>query len=448
MRSKALVWFPKLSWIAFCATLVLIPFRLRLNLLARPQPPIWADYTDFLLFASDLGLILTLSFWCADLYIRPRRIESGPAFLALPLVGLGLVALLTSFTAVDPALSIYHTIRLALLFLFYIYVINNVPSLRQLVLPLGLMAGIQATAAIAQALTQHSVGLQVLGEYELDPAWPGVSVVWTETVRSLRGYGLSDHPNILGGCLAFALVLLAASYISEERRRLPFILPTVIAGGAVALLVTYSRSAWLGAAAGMALLGFYVVRKDRKQLRRSLILAAVVLAALAPFVWANVDLLGVRLGAGGSFEELPAEIGSLGERRVLIDAANQVFSKHALLGVGVGGSPLAFKEEFPEFAVNYQPAHLAILSAAVETGLLGAVFYAILVFAPWLALFLARGLKWNLNLAGASALLLALTLVGLFDYYTWLLAPGRLWQYLAWGLWARFYSDAKLNKSR
>ena len=46
------------------------------------------------------------------------------------------------------------------------------------------------------------------------------------------------------------------------------------------------------------------------------------------------------------------------------------------------------------------------------------------------------------DVVGASALLLALTLVGFFDYYTWLLAPGRLWQWLAWGLWAAAYRSA------
>jgi hypothetical protein len=41
----------------------------------------------------------------------------------------------------------------------------------------------------------------------------------------------------------------------------------------------------------------------------------------------------------------------------------------------------------------------------------------------------------------AIALLLSITIVGFFDYYTWLLVPGRLWQWLAWGLWAAAYKQ-------
>jgi hypothetical protein len=33
-------------------------------------------------------------------------------------------------------------------------------------------------------------------------------------------------------------------------------------------------------------------------------------------------------------------------------------------------------------------------------------------------------------------MLLAVTVVGFFDYYTWLTTPGRIWQWLAWGMFA------------
>ena len=33
----------------------------------------------------------------------------------------------------------------------------------------------------------------------------------------LRGYGLSDHPNILGGCIAFGLILILAVILHGKR---------------------------------------------------------------------------------------------------------------------------------------------------------------------------------------------------------------------------------------
>jgi hypothetical protein len=46
-----------------------------------------------------------------------------------------------------------------------------------------------------------------------------------------------------------------------------------------------------------------------------------------------------------------------------------------------------------------------------------------------------------------SAALLAATVVGFLDYYTWLLAPGRLWQYVIWGLWAVIFQKVGTEAS-
>ena len=90
---------------------------------------------------------------------------------------------------------------------------------------------------------------------------------------------------------------------------------------------------------------------------------------------------------------------------------------------------------------------MVLLDAAAETGLFGTLFYLVLLAAPWLALLLRRKqVNFSPSLVGASALLLAVSLVGLFDYYTWLLVPGRLLAWLAWGLWACFYSTAQRSE--
>jgi hypothetical protein len=77
-----------------------------------------------------------------------------------------------------------------------------------------------------------------------------------------------------------------------------------------------------------------------------------------------------------------------------------------------------------------------LLTAALETGIFGALFYFLLLSMPWLALLRNRRDWASPAVVGSSALLLAITVVGFFDYYTWFSTPGRLWQWLAWGLFA------------
>lgn len=438
MRKPLPTLLSRLSWLAFLVTIVLIPFRIRFVLVARPVPEIWTDYTDFLLFASDAAMLATLLLWGAALLLERRRPALRVTFVGLALAGLTAIAGITAAFSIDPALSIYHFVRLLLLFVFFLYILDTVKSVRQLLPAVAVQALVQSAVAIAQALAQRSVGLQFLGEYELDPAWQGVSVVFTPVSRALRAYGLSDHPNILGGALAFCLVLLFAQACFAAKSRVWLslaLLPT-----AVALFFTFSRSAWLGAFFGTALVFLFAYRQNGLGgLRRPALLLAVMLLAALPFVWRDRELVGIRLGAGGSFTQVPSEIGSLGERQVLLKAGNQLFQENPFTGVGLGATPQAFLKAFPHFPVNYQPVHFVILESAVETGLLGAVFYLILLAAPWGALFFRRRMQISPDLVTASAVLLAISVVGFFDYYTWLLVPGRLLQWLAWGLWAKVY---------
>lgn len=434
--------------LAFILTIVTLPWRMRFSIRERPQGSVYGDYTDFLLFLPDIMLLFTLSFWLLSLWLRHRPLSLGPAFISLPLAGLILMGLLSVFGSVDPALSIYHSIRLLLLFGFYLYILNEVSSFVELALPAGLLIFPQAVVGILQVLTQRSTNLPLLGEYALDPSWSGVSIAWANGARFLRAYGLSDHPNILGGCLAFALLILSVRYVTPQPgSRLP-ILSALFALGSLALLVTLSRSAWLvflaGSFLGISLLvrhGYFLAGK------RWFWLGVSSLVVLIPFLLYMAPYLGVRLGVQSSFKDVPSEEQSLGERQLLNSAANQLFSSQPLTGIGLGAFSVALEEKFPDFPVDYQPAHMVLLDAAAETGIFGALFYALLLIAPWLVLWLRRGqIQFTVSLIGASALLLAVSLLGFFDYYTWLLVPGRLLAWTSWGVWGSVYRSARKSE--
>ena len=125
------------------------------------------------------------------------------------------------------------------------------------------------------------------------------------------------------------------------------------------------------------------------------------------------------------------------ERAYLMRAGNFIFVEHSAIGIGLGASPLAMKKNFPDFPLNYQPPHYSLLVSAMETGVFGGAFYLLLVCTPLLMF----GMNWKDYssqplIMGAFALLLAITVVGFFDYYTWFYSAGRMWQWLAWGLWS------------
>jgi len=421
---------------AFFATLVLMPVRMSVVLLARPNGTIYSDYTDFLLFLPDITLAATLLAWGLAKWINRMPLQFGPAYVWIPLAGLTLAGLLSVLMSVDRALSFYHAVRLGALFLFYMYIVNEKVSILGIGLAIGLQGALQAVVAVSQSVLQRSVGLQALGEHTLDPRWSGVSIVSNGAVRFLRAYGLTDHPNILGGCLAFGLLILLAVYLNSGRKP-SLILGITIAAMSLALLLTFSRAAWLAFAAGAGLMvGVEAWARRREKLKSILRLALGTSLVLLPFLAVNLNYLGARMNVGQSFETVRAEAQSMDERAFLNESANQIFVRRPLMGIGLSASPVAMKKEFPEFPTHYQPPHFTLLAVALETGIFGATFYFLLMMLPWVV-FLRRKRMWtNPNMVGAAGLLLAITMVGFFDYYTWFTPAGRLWQWLAWGLFA------------
>jgi O-antigen ligase len=432
-----------LARISFAAAIILIAFRLRLFVDSRPIELIYRDYMDFILFASDVLVLVTLLLWFLALVIEKRKFNFGPVFLSLPLAALTVIVIISSVTSIDVPLSVYNSARVLVLDVFYLYIVNEIQSLAWVAFPAAIQSIIQAIVGILQTLDNHSLGLRALGELELDPAWSGVSIVWAAGVRSLRAYGLSDHPNILGGCFAFSMLLLAAWYLDAKPHLRGFI-AGAFALAALGLLLTFSRSAWLALASGSIAMILLLLRT--RHTRAVLDFAGLTIGAcliVLPFIFYDASYLDVRINQLNETNRVSIESRSIAERIALAGAANQIFADRPLLGVGVGALPQAVRLYFPEFEFFFEPAHIAMLEAAAETGIFGALAYFVLSVAPWIALWWNRKqIDFSIALIGASAALLAITVVGVFDYYPWLLSPGRLWQWTLWGLWAVLYNNS------
>ncbi len=431
----------RIAHVAFFAVLLLAPVRWRVTLLSRPNGEIYRDYTDFLLFLPDIFMLIALIAWEISRRFNAQPLRLGPAIVWIPLAGLTAVAIISSIVSVDPPLSLYHALRLCLLYLFYLFIVNMQISWFAVGLAVGLQGIVQAVVAIPQSLLQHSIGFQLVGEYQLDPAWSGVSIVSDGATRFLRAYGLSDHPNILGGCLAFSLLIWwssRAGRFSQPVSRPHLLISSLIfALCSLALLMTFSRSAWLAFFAGTVfILALEAKARGWASLKLTAVLFAVAILVALPFVSANLNYFGARLNAGNSFEGIRAEAQATDERAYLNRIANQVFTKYPLTGVGMSASPVGIKKEYGNFPTFYQPPHFALLAVALEIGFFGAIFYFLLLSLPWIFFSRRADLHANPRMIGVMGLLLALTIVGFFDYYTWFSTPGRLWQWLAWGLFA------------
>ncbi len=294
-----------------------------------------------------------------------------------------------------------------------------------------LCAGLLWNAALAglQVALQGPVGLRALGEFAIYPQQSGVSVVLAEGVRWLRPYGLLPHPNILAGFLVVGL-LAALRLAFSPGRRAPGAGGGLLLAGLWALLLTFSRAAWIGlAAAGAAILPLlWRARRPGWAVRAAALLGLSLVAAglFAALYW---PFLANRAGVG---DDASLELRSISDRAIFADFARQAISESPLIGVGIGNFPWKASRylRFTAFDLRGQPVHQVYLSAWAELGLVGLGLLAVALGTGVEAALRARRRIEQTLLLGA---VIALAIIGLFDHYPWTLLQ---FQALWWGLLA------------
>lgn len=412
--------------------------------------PVHVEFAALVWYVSDTVVVLFLvavAVWAWQQ--QPFERDFVPA-VAIPLALLALLALFSAIWAVVPPLATYTAIRLIVLWLLYMAVVALRPAPRVVQMSLATGLIVQASVAVLQFVYQHDLGLHFLGELELAATRNFTSVISAGGRNWLRAYGLTPHPNILGGTLAAFLLALIPLYL---QRRQPVWLAMLLLG-ASGLILTFSRSAWLGAAmgGGVFLLGVWHNQKWREAYGRLLLIpAAAALLLLLVFVLVQRDLFIGRLAPSDSY----VESRSLDERLALTRISLYLLRQYPpLLGMGAGNFSVVVEwldRDVKAGLINQaelasQPVHNVPLLLTNELGLAGGALWLWLEMAPpVIAWRRYRSGQLSLWAWGLTAALLVLAVTDLLDFYSWGWAQGRLLRWLCLALWSSAVGDRRLG---
>lgn len=328
----------------------------------------------------------------------------------LPLSGIVILSIISIFTALLPRLAGYYAARLCLNYLtLWILVTNKMDFKRIAWVFIGGMV-CQSVVGVTQFLTRGPLNLP--GEMALALDQFGAARIAVSGRRWLRAYGLTFHPNVLGGFLVVGLAL-GLPLLKRVGARLMWCL--LLAG----LVLSFSRSAWFAAGIVLALLIVWVLDQFPSYRRPLFFMIMGITATGLVGVLLLLGQIKTRLQPFQSF----AEFTSLYERGQLIEIALDVISRRPLTGIGIGNFPLAVLNSQADMRIHF--VHHVPLLLASESGFLAGVCWYLMWLAPIFILWRNwdHSAIWPIVYGGGW---FAFGMIGLWDSYPWNLEVGRV----------------------
>lgn len=342
--------------------LVTAPFRPPLD--PDPAAPLLVSIRPDALVGYHLPLYAVLAAAALALawrLLRGEAMRSLPRRLAYPAAALVALVSLSLLWSLDREDGINEVLLFWLPYTVLVAVVFHAPF------P-DWMPRALAWTAVTLGCVFAAVGLGQVLAGEIFFSTPALAQA-NATTDLFRVTSLFQDPSIYGRNLVVAMAVVLVALWLARLRLTPG--AAVLVFLAAALLFTYSQSSFI--ALGVVALAVAAAGGDRR-------VRLVVGGLVAAVALAGIALLGVA-AASGSLDDITRN------RSTLVLDTGVVFGNHPLVGVGVGGQPVASREEADTGAsVGQSTSHTTPLTIAAELGIAGLAAYVALLAGAALSL--------------------------------------------------------------
>ena len=333
---------------------------------------------QFSIALANILLSAMLVCWVAML-IRDRRRPSAPAFF-LPLAAYGALTLVSSAFSFDPTASFIDSKQLVLLAV--VPALYDIARGHKASTVIDVIVSVGAAAAVFGIIQYGVLHYDNLGQ---------------------RPQGTLSHYMTYSGILMLVICASVARLVFGSRDRMwpALVMPALV----VALSLTFTRNAWIGACFAVGLL---------------LILRNFRLVALLPVIVALLVFLAPQGLMNRLTSTFNAQDPANQDRFAMIEIGARMVKDHPLTGVGPNMVPRLYERYRPDYAVNPVNPHLhnVPLQIAAERGLPAVAIWTWFIVALTVALFrLFRRQAQNRVMAATGlAAVAAMLAAGLFEY--------------------------------
>ena len=337
----------------------------------------FAGALQFSIAAADILLTVALVFWAATLVMHHERVRAPRMFV--PLLAFGMLTLVSALLSGDPIASLADSKQLVLLLI--------VPAVYDLARGARAKTVIQVVVTVGAA--SAAIGILQYGIFQYDNL-------------GQRPRGTLGHYMTYSGLLMLVICTASARVLFETKERLwpALVMPALL----VAVAVTFTRSAWVGACTAVALL---CLLKDFR-------LVAIVPLVIALFFGVAPARLTSRFYSMFDPQNL-----SNRDRVAMLKAGAHIVRDHPIAGVG----PNMIERVYPQYreptAVEALVPHLhnVPMQIAAERGLpalaVWIVFIAVIVLDLWRKV---RSSRIRFLPAAGLAAVAAMLSAGMFEY--------------------------------
>lgn len=355
-----------------------IPLNADIHLLYHPEA---AGIRGLVIALPDLCLLVLVAMWLIEVAagLSQERVRLVPK-VTVPFAALLALAALSALWAPRPLFALFDVWQMAKVLLLFLYLVNKVRDRESLRFVVGvLLVGVAVQGVIV--LLQNTTGLSmgILGQEtraELFRAEAEMSLV-------RRPGGTVGHANTLGRY--FVLLLPTGFFLILRSPQKRYLYLTTTGLGLLGMILTLSRSAWVGLAFATAV-AFVAERrwgKGRILPRRGGIALAVLLVAFV-----------VAFGPKVYRRMVSPDFGATMSRLTTAKVALNVIHDHPLLGVGMNNYREVLDAYFDpsDPFTRVAPVHNLYLLFAAELGLMGLLIFI------WLMLSVLRVMRLGLRI--------------------------------------------------